>query len=86
MKGRLVGPRCLVLAMPPQKTPRHSEIKQTRSSGKQDISWEAMSKQNTKAQLVSLYTTRPGRQPSCRPYLCRVYYGNDLSVPQLNTT
>ena len=36
------------------KTRRHSEIKKTRSRTKQDFSKEALSKQNTEAQLASL--------------------------------
>ena len=36
------------------KTRRHSEIKQTRPSTKQDFSGEALSKQNTEASLASL--------------------------------
>ena len=36
------------------KTGRHSEIKQTRPSTKQDFSGEALSKQNTGASLASL--------------------------------
>ena len=36
------------------KTSRHSEIKQTRPSTKQDFSGEALSKQNTEASLASL--------------------------------
>ena len=37
-----------------EKTRRHSEIKQTRPSTKQDFSGEALSKQNTEASLASL--------------------------------
>ena len=44
----------LLVAFRNSKTRRHSEIKQTRSSMKQDFSEEALSKQNTEASLVSL--------------------------------
>ena len=37
-----------------EKTRRHSEIKQTRPSTKQDFSGEALSKQSTEASLASL--------------------------------
>ena len=53
--------------------PRGSELEQTRPSTKQDFSGEALSKQNTEASLASLSHTRPGRQPSCPPYLHSVY-------------
>ena len=44
----------LLLAFKNTKTKRHSEIKQTRPSTKQDFSGEALSKQNTEASLASL--------------------------------
>ena len=44
----------LLLAFKNTKTSRHSEIKQTRLSTKQDFSGEALSKQNTEASLASL--------------------------------
>ena len=44
----------LLLAFKNTKTSRHSEIKQTRTSTKQDFSGEALSKQNTEASLASL--------------------------------
>ena len=44
----------LLLAFRNSKTRRHSEIKQTRPSTKQDFSEEALSKQNTEASLASL--------------------------------
>ena len=44
----------LPVAFKDTKTSRHSEIKQTRPSTKQDFSGEALSKQNTEASLASL--------------------------------
>ena len=44
----------LLVAFRNSKTRRHSEIKQTRPSTKQDFSGEALSKQNTEASLASL--------------------------------
>ena len=44
----------LLVAFRNSKTRRHSKIKQTRPSTKQDFSGEALSKQNTKASLASL--------------------------------
>ena len=44
----------LLLAFKNTKTSRHSEMKQTRPSTKQDFSGEALSKQNTEASLASL--------------------------------
>ena len=44
----------LLVAFRNSKTHRHSEIKQTRPSTKQDFSGEALSKQNTEASLASL--------------------------------
>ena len=44
----------LLVASRNSKTRRHSEIKQTRPSTKQDFSGEALSKQNTEASLASL--------------------------------
>ena len=46
--------RSLLVAFRNSKTRRHSEIKQTRPSTKQDFSGEALSKQNTEASLASL--------------------------------
>ena len=46
--------RSLLVAFRNSKTGRHSEIKQTRPSTKQDFSGEALPKQNTEASLVSL--------------------------------
>ena len=43
----------LLLAFKNTKTSRHSKIKQTRPSTKQDFSGEALSKQNTEASLAS---------------------------------
>ena len=49
----------LLVAFRNSKTRRHSEIKQTRPSTKQDFSEEALSKQNTEASLASLsYSSR----------------------------
>ena len=44
----------LLVAFRNSKTRRHSEIKQTSPSTKQDFSGEALSKQNTEASLASL--------------------------------
>ena len=44
----------LLVSFKNTKTSRHSEIKQTRQSTKQDFSGEALSKQNTEASLASL--------------------------------
>ena len=44
----------ILLAFKNTKTSRHSEIKQSRPSTKQDFSVEALSKQNTEASLASL--------------------------------
>ena len=44
----------LLVAFRNSKTRRHSEIKQTGPSTKQDFSGEALSKQNTEASLASL--------------------------------
>ena len=49
----------LLVAFRNSKPRRHSEIKQTRPSTKQDFSEEALSKQNTEASLASLsYSSR----------------------------
>ena len=50
----------LLLAFKNTKTSRHSEIKQTSPSTKQDFSGEALSKQNTEASLASLSWLVPG--------------------------
>ena len=50
----------LLVAFKNAKTSRHSEIKQTRPSTKQDFSGEALSKQNTEASLASLSWLVPG--------------------------
>ena len=44
----------LLVAFKNTKTSRHSEIKQTKPSTKQDFSGEALSKQNTEVSLASL--------------------------------
>ena len=50
----------LLVAFRNSKTRRHSEIKQTSPSTKQDFSGEALSKQNTEASLASLSWLVPG--------------------------
>ena len=50
----------LLLAFKNTKTSRHSEIKQTSPSTKQDFSEEALSKQNTEASPASLSWLVPG--------------------------
>ena len=67
------------------KTGRHSAIKQTRPSTKQDLSGEALSKQNTEASLASLSFTRPWRQPSGPPYLHSVYLSADVICSEKRT-
>ena len=52
MADHSVGAR--VVAFRNSKIRRHSEIKQTRPSKKQDFSGEALSKENTEASLASL--------------------------------
>ena len=62
----------LLVAFRNSKTPRHSEIKQTSPSTKQDFSGEALSTKHRG--LTSLtFMTRPGRRPSAPPYLHSVY-------------
>ena len=58
----------LLVAFRNSKTRRHSVIKQTRPSTKQDFSGEE-TKQNTEASLAHFHATRSGRRPSVR-YIC----------------
>ena len=56
----------LLVAFMNAKTLKHSEIKQTRPSTKQHFSGEALSKQNTEAELASFYcrTTKSSNGPT----------------------
>ena len=59
----------LLVAFRNSKTRRHSEIKQTRPSTKQDFSGEA----TPRPHQPHYHATRPGRRPSGPPYLHSVY-------------
>ena len=63
-----------------------SEIKEIRSLMKQDFSGDALSKQNTKAQLASLHTTCSGQRLSGPPYSHRMYYNSSVTYVQKVTT
>ena len=67
------------------KTRRHSEIKQTSPSTKQDFSGEALSKQNTEASLASLSWLVPGDDRVVRHICIRCILYLYLTLVSLNT-